>query len=1289
MRSNHRVLFMSVGLAVATACSPKDDGGSPSAVLDLGTGGAGGAIAPDAASGGNIGGDAAVDLGLVAACADAIDNDGDGAIDADDPGCVAGDPTDNDEQDPLAAPECDDNTDNDGDGYNDFPDDPGCGSEFDNDEYNPAPDPQCNDGIDNDRDGLVDEQDPGCSSVADPQETNPAVDPQCANGLDDDGNGTTDFPNDPGCRTAGDDEEDRPPQIPACVNGLDDDGDNLTDYPDDPGCAGAGDTDETDKAVTPACADGQDNDRDGKIDFPGDDGCEAAADYNERGSCGELYDPPSLIAGRVLQTDTSGGLFRSEGSCGGRGSPEVVFLYRVEQDIESLEVSTVGPGTEVPTSIYVRRGACLDPGTEVGCQREGLMNEITGHTLSVPNPERGDYYIFIDGVAGAGGRVQVTVTERELAQCLNGIDDDGNGRVDFPSDAGCLEATDREETPPDVVPVCANDEDDDGDGSVDYPLDFGCIAASGNSELDRCGDGVRFQEFGADREFVLGDTGAGTNVMTASCGGANHPEVIYHFYNPFNSRLVFSTNHPETMVPTVVSVRRDCASAASELAMPAGCNSGGGVPGQRGRVTVDRAAVGDYWVIVDTSQAMGGEFKLSVESRRLDPGCSNGRDDDEDADIDGDDVGCESAMDEDERNPPPGTPAAACGNSDDDDGDGHTDYPYDPGCFALGDLDEADGDMPPSCSNGLDDDNDMRIDFPYDGGCQSRGDDNERNPVPPPECTNALDDDMDGRADYPQDPGCQAAGDPSEADPDVAPACLNGIDDDRDGISDFPFDVGCQSAAWPDETDPAPGAFPACSNDLDDDEDGQPDFPRDYGCTFAADPSEVGAAFAPQCGNRRDDDGDVRIDFPDDPGCRFAADIDELNVGELPPRCNDGVDNDLDDRTDFQDLGCLDAEDDDEVDAPGVIPVCGNEADDDADGLNDWPADPGCQARGDLTEDQGCRPEIDTPLIAANGTVMGATVVDGPDNFFNRCGGRRAPEAVYRYDLAQAVDSLTFSVDQPGTDYPAVISVRTDCEEPSTLVDCAGNFARPTPTVSVRDAQPGEYYVFVDGGGPERIVSSQGNIALPVDPRAFVAQNDIQPGCGWGDAGNDAFDCFGRISFAFNGAAADVDPTIGNRLVASGAYQMSFTSDKPHTNVWRMRFEPVVDFDERPVTITITGNLGSDGGEAGNPDIVVYEGHNLPWLHTQDPGPNDPPVTQLAVAADPQENNRVSFARQRDDVTITALNIKLPFTMYIAVSYANTQAVLNALLSDLELQAGPQGPDAPRFGNFELSVREN
>ncbi|MEJ7845700.1 MAG: LPXTG cell wall anchor domain-containing protein, partial [Acidimicrobiales bacterium] len=66
-------------------------------------------------------------------CSDGADNDGDGGIDAQDPGCLTPDgvfdPNDDDERN-----ECTDGVDNDGDGRIDFGNDPGCSSPQDDDE---------------------------------------------------------------------------------------------------------------------------------------------------------------------------------------------------------------------------------------------------------------------------------------------------------------------------------------------------------------------------------------------------------------------------------------------------------------------------------------------------------------------------------------------------------------------------------------------------------------------------------------------------------------------------------------------------------------------------------------------------------------------------------------------------------------------------------------------------------------------------------------------------------------------------------------------------------------------------------------------------------------------------------------------------------------------------------------------------------------------------------------------------------------------------------------------------
>jgi hypothetical protein len=73
------------------------------------------------------------------------------------------------------------------------------------------------------------------------------------------------------------------------------------------------------------------------------------------------------------------------------------------------------------------------------------------------------------------------------AACSDGIDNNGNGKIDYPNDPGCTSAVDNMEDnvtcPGAMCPACANTTDDDGDNKTDYPADYGCVAASGTTEV--------------------------------------------------------------------------------------------------------------------------------------------------------------------------------------------------------------------------------------------------------------------------------------------------------------------------------------------------------------------------------------------------------------------------------------------------------------------------------------------------------------------------------------------------------------------------------------------------------------------------------------------------------------------------------------------------------------------------------------------------------------------------------------------------------------------------------------
>lgn len=80
-------------------------------------------------------------------------------------------------------------------------------------------------------------------------------------------------------------------------------------------------------------------------------------------------------------------------------------------------------------------------------------------------------------------RTTVTLQPHDPAlPCLDAVDDDGDGRTDYPADPGCTSAED-----PSEEPECADDLDNDADGFIDHPADPGCASPDGPSERGACG----------------------------------------------------------------------------------------------------------------------------------------------------------------------------------------------------------------------------------------------------------------------------------------------------------------------------------------------------------------------------------------------------------------------------------------------------------------------------------------------------------------------------------------------------------------------------------------------------------------------------------------------------------------------------------------------------------------------------------------------------------------------------------------------------------------------------------
>jgi uncharacterized repeat protein (TIGR03806 family) len=68
--------------------------------------------------------------------------------------------------------------------------------------------------------------------------------------------------------------------------------------------------------------------------------------------------------------------------------------------------------------------------------------------------------------------------------CNDGVDNDGDGKLDYPADPGCASAASTTE-----MPACNDGIDNDGDGRVDSPWDVACAGPWHDSERSTCEDG--------------------------------------------------------------------------------------------------------------------------------------------------------------------------------------------------------------------------------------------------------------------------------------------------------------------------------------------------------------------------------------------------------------------------------------------------------------------------------------------------------------------------------------------------------------------------------------------------------------------------------------------------------------------------------------------------------------------------------------------------------------------------------------------------------------------------------
>ncbi|MEZ4402634.1 MAG: hypothetical protein R3B06_21615 [Kofleriaceae bacterium] len=521
-------------------------------------------------------------------------------------------------------------------------------------------------------------------------------------------------------------------QPAGCNDGTDDDGDGLIDYPNDPGCTSPSDPDETDDCPSgptcPVCSNGIDDDGDGQTDYPTDLGCSAASGTTEVG-CAIETDPLIQITAPATSGTTVGASNSLTPTCGSSShtAPERAHMLSLRIPVRTLAVnltSSFDAATSLTDATCGTTIQCSDPNSFT---RTNLAAGTYGIIVDGWGTGSGTYTLNVSATLNAGDSCEDPLVAAgviscptsfacsgpagtrtcQMAACADGMDNDGDGRTDYPADPGCVNSSDNDEADNcpsgPGCPQCSNGLDDDGDGQTDYPTDTSCVAASDNTELG-CGAETD------DVTFITGPATSGTTVgasnsLIPTCGSSvtqTAPERVHllDLAVPVSSLTVNLTSSFDA----ATSILDGTCGSTLQCSDP---NS----------FTRTNMAPGRYAISVDGWSSGSGTYTLNLAGTLAPNGscadplvaagvltCPSG-------------YACAGPAGSEVCTP------AACNDAIDADGDGFPGYPTDPGCTGPNDNDETDdcptGPNCPVCSNGADDDGDGLTDYPMDFGCSA------------------------------------------------------------------------------------------------------------------------------------------------------------------------------------------------------------------------------------------------------------------------------------------------------------------------------------------------------------------------------------------------------------------------------------------------------------------------------------------------------------------------------------------------------------------------------------------
>ena len=1226
-------------------------------------------------------------------CSDGSDNDQDGLIDAQDPGCS--DPEDEDERDPEIPSVCADGQDNDIDGWTDYPLDLGCAFHGGNSEEDPVDLPQCSNGIDDNGDGYTDfPSDLGCHARGDNSESNVPFPPKCSNAQDDDEDGLIDFPYDPGCVARGDDDERNLSRVPHCSDGLDNDQNGFIDFPFDAGCYAAGDPREQATAEPSECSDGLDNDQDGYIDLPYDPGCESSGDESE-------IDPlitPQCANGidddqneRIDWPDDPGCLSRADNREDAIGDTLPRCADGVDNDDDGLidlldldcrsrfdssessspeEALIPNSDRQCADSIDNDEDQLIDWPNDPGCSAAGDLCESGGFARCLINQDNDqDHFACVDLLSNPEHCGECEHICDEGQSCLDGICE-GDSRALRPRIMNCgslfRSINDFFVGPLADVPFITS-----ASCTPDHSVQALLITRHGLNGLALNLEAVR--NYLAQGGIVITEHGIGPRVygsifgvatfdtpQLGQCGGNIQPVYNHRPHDPLWQYLEHSAP---------LSEDSGCGDDLHDLP---GVIRLGGWDAFTTSLAYRDYGQGRLWLVA--SDWRGYNIRTTDESLTLMaamiagtslksyaphlPECMDLNDNDRDGLIDLADPDCQSSRDESEWSE--FESHSACSDKLDNDQDGLIDFPYDPECHSAGDPSEERGPLPEG---------------------QSLGQAN----LPTSECNDGLDNNDDGLFDWPWDPACLSRGDLYEGRPELMQECNNLQDDDDDGLIDFPSDPDCIAITWPSE---APlnrvQAYPY-------------GIYIDTGRGIQRFQNSLSA-----CANQSDDDGDGLVDYPADPDCESPNDTSEKdtsihdqhllftpNINHLS-ECLDGIDNDNDGLIDLNDISCgsphdLADEADDESLSIDELPQCADQIDNDEDGLIDWPFDLHCGAHGS-DQEQSCQSQEldilipDEESVQATRTNIEHEILLAEQLSPRSCGPMISGQAPHLIQFTQTQTGplrINFAHIEPNLNQEQAlitVGIQKYCGEQAQVLHCQTlNLSQIDPLerqISFDDLNAGDYILIINQAPIPVWESKAEAIELPEDPRNYTANDDVTSIC-WQDGGQDSFDCMGRVRLTWNEQEISLNVALGiHRLRLDEQNTIAYASEKATSNIWRLRFWQIAPLpSEQRLNIEFYGNLGLDGATIQSYGQRELSGHLLPYWRYVD-HVNEaikPPVQMMALPSRAEDLSSIRAALNVDQVSLELSEVKLPVTFYLSSSYLASESLLEAIEHDIIL----------------------